>query len=106
MKSSRTAPTELAPGLTLTILKTDVNFQRFQGYVSLTHEGKTLWLNNLSAKETVDLYSQQYSHPYSLVVTAVNDEGVAGYLLLPAARKGGLFAGGARRVYCEVRVAA
>lgn len=80
----KNSPTELAPGLTLTILKTDVNFQRFQGYVSLTHEGKTLWLNNLSAKETVDLYSQQYSHPYSLVVTAVNDEGVAGYLLLPA----------------------
>ncbi len=80
----KNSPTELAPGLTLTILKTDANYQRFRGYISLTHEGKTLWLNNLSAKETVDLYSQQYNHPYSLVVTAVNDEGVAGYLLLPA----------------------
>jgi hypothetical protein len=77
-------PTELAPGVTLTVLKTDVSYQRFRGYVSLTNEGKTLWLNNLSAKESVDLFSQHSNHPYSLVVTAVNDDGVAGYLLLPA----------------------
>ena len=78
------SPTELAPGVTLTILKTDVNYQRFNGYISLTNEGKTMWLKNLSAREAVDLYSQQSSHPYSLVVTAVNADGVAGYLLLPA----------------------
>jgi hypothetical protein len=80
----KNSPTELAPGVTLTIVKTDVSYQRFKGYVFLTTEGKTLWLNNLSAKEAVDLYSQQYSHPYSLIVTTVNDDGVAGYLLLPA----------------------
>ncbi len=80
----KNAPTELAPGVTLTILKTDVGYQRFKGYVFLSKEGKTLWLNNFSAKEAVDLYSQQYSHPYSLVVTTVSDDGVAGYLLLPA----------------------
>jgi hypothetical protein len=80
----KNAPTELAPGVTLTILKTDVGYQRFKGYVFLSKDGKTLWLNNFSAKEAVDLYSQQYSHPYSLVVTAVSDDGVAGYLLLPA----------------------
>jgi chromosome segregation ATPase len=80
----KNSPTELAPGVTLTILKTDVSEQRFKGYIFLTNEGKTLWLNNLSAKEALDLYSQQYSHPYSLIVTTVNDDGVAGYLLLPA----------------------
>ncbi len=77
-------PIELAPGVTLTVLKTDVAYQRFRGYVSLTNEGKTLWLNNLSAKESVDLFPQDSNHPYSLVVTAVNDDGVVGYLLLPA----------------------
>jgi len=37
-----------------------------------------------NAKEAVDLYAQQYSHPYSLIVTAVSKDGVVGYLLLPA----------------------
>ncbi len=80
----KNSPTELAPGVTLTVLKTDVSYQRFRGYISLTNEGKTMWLKNLSAREAVDLYSQQFNHPYSLVVTAVNADGVAGYLLLPA----------------------
>jgi hypothetical protein len=80
----KNSPTELAPGVTLTVLKTDVSSQRFRGYVSLTNEGKSLWLYNLSAKESVDLFPQDSNHPYSLVVTAVNDDGVAGYLLLPA----------------------
>ncbi|MFZ0961300.1 MAG: hypothetical protein WAO35_10380 [Terriglobia bacterium] len=80
----KNSPTELAPGVTLTVLNTDTSYQRFRGYVSMRNEGKTLWLNNLSAKEAVDLYSQAYSHPYSLVVTSVNDDGVVGYLLLPA----------------------
>ena len=81
---NRGSPAELTPGVTLTVLKTDVSYQRFRGYISLTGEGKTLWLNDLSAKEAVDLYSPQYSHPYSLVVTTVSKDGVVGYLLLPA----------------------
>ncbi len=80
----KNSPTELAPGVTLTVLKTDVDHQRFRGYVSLTEEGKTLWLNNLSAKEAVDLYAQANGHPYSLIVTTVSPDGVVGYMLLPA----------------------
>ncbi|MGD0458294.1 MAG: hypothetical protein ABSC21_11195 [Terriglobia bacterium] len=76
--------TELAPGVTLTVLNTGVSYQRFRGYISLTNEGKTLWLNNLNAKEAVDLYAQQYSHPYSLIVATVSKDGVVGYLPLPA----------------------
>jgi hypothetical protein len=78
------SPTQLAPGVTLTILKTDASYQRFRGYIALTNEGKTLWLNDLRAKEAVDLYAQQNSHPYSLIVTTVRKDGVVGYLLLPA----------------------
>ena len=80
----KNSPAELAPGVTLTVLKTDASYQRFRGYISLTNEGKTLWLNDLSAKEAVDLYAQQYSHPYSLIVTTVRTDGVVGYLLLQA----------------------
>ena len=83
-EAANNSPCELAPGVTLTVLKTDVTYQRFRGYISLTNEGKTLWFNNLNAKEAVDLYAQQYSHPYSLIVTTVSKDGVVGYLLLPA----------------------
>ena len=80
----RNSPTELAPGVALTVLKTDVSHQRLRGYIFLPNEGKTLWLNNVGAKEAVDFYAQQYSHPYSLIVTTVSNDGVVGYLLLPA----------------------
>ena len=83
-ETGKNSPTELAPGVTLTVLHTDVSYQRFRGYVTLTHEGKTLWLSNLSANEAVDLYSKTNSHPYSLIVTTVSNDGVVGYLLLPA----------------------
>ena len=83
-EAANNSPCELAPGVTLTVLKTDVTYQRFRGYISLTNEGKTLWLNDLSAKEAVDLYAEQFSRPYSLIVTTVSKDGVVGYLLLPA----------------------
>ncbi len=80
----KNSTTELAPGVALTVLKTDVRHQRLRGYIFLPNEGKTLWFNNLSAREAVDFYEKQSSHPYSLVVTTVSRDGVVGYLLLPA----------------------
>ena len=74
----------LAPGVSLTVIRTDVSYQRFAGYVSLTSEGRTLWLPNGGAQEAVDFYSKQANRPYDLVVTTVSKRGVVGYLLLPA----------------------
>ncbi len=74
----------LAPGVSLTVIRTDVSYQRFAGYVSLTGEGRTLWLPNGGAQEAVDFYSKQANRPYDLVVTTVSKRGVVGYLLLPA----------------------
>ena len=73
----------LAPGVSLTVIRTDVSYQRFAGYVSLTTEGRTLWLPNEGAQEAVDFYSKQAKRPYDLVVTTVSKRGVVGYLLLP-----------------------
>ena len=41
------------------MLKTDVGYQRFRGYVSFTNDGRTVWFNNLNANEAVDLYARQ-----------------------------------------------
>lgn len=78
------SPTEITPGVSLTVLKTNTSYQRFRGYVSLTTEGRTLWLENMGAQEAVDLFPHDTSHPYSLIITRVNPHGVVGYLLLPA----------------------
>jgi septal ring factor EnvC (AmiA/AmiB activator) len=81
-------PTEIVPGIALTVLKTNPRYQRFRGYVSLTAEGRTLWLDDLGAQESLDLYPHDTSHPYSLVITRVNPNGVTGYLLLPGDAQG------------------
>ena len=88
---------ELAPGVSLTVIRTDVSYQRFAGYVSLTTEGRTLWLPNEGAQEAVDFYSKQAKRPYDLVVTTVSKRGVVGYLMLPAGgSRGGREAAGNR----------
>lgn len=81
---ARNSPTELAPGISLTVLKADPRFQRIRGYVTLTAEGRTLWLENLGAHKSVDFYAQEAAHPFSLVITRVDPHAVAGYLLFPA----------------------
>jgi hypothetical protein len=76
--------TELVPGIALTVLKTDTGRQRIRGYLSLTHEGRTLWLDNLGIQESLDLFPRDAVRPYSLVITHITSENVAGYLLLPS----------------------
>ncbi|MGD1158393.1 MAG: hypothetical protein ABSA41_21575 [Terriglobia bacterium] len=78
------SPTEITPGVSLTVLNTNTSYQRFRGYVSLTTEGRTLWLENMGAQEALDLFPHDTDHPYSLIITRVNPHGVVGYLLLPA----------------------
>ena len=51
---------------------------------SLAAEGRTLWLDNLSVEESLDLFPRGAIRPYSLVITYIAANEVAGYLLLPA----------------------
>ena len=87
-EATRNSTVELAPGVSLTVLKTNVSYQRFEGYVSLTNEGRTLWLGNAGLRQATSFYCEQAARPYDLVVTGVNRNGVVGYLLVPAANQG------------------
>ena len=87
-EATRNSTVEIAPGVTLTVLKTDVSYQRFEGYVSLTSEGRTLWLRKTGLRQATSFYSEQADRPYDLVVTGVNRDGVVGYLLVPNASQG------------------
>jgi hypothetical protein len=83
-EAAKNSTVTLAPDVSLTVVRTDVRYQRFAGYISLTTEGRTLWLPNGGANESVDFYSKRANHPYDLVVTTISKRGVVGYLLLPA----------------------
>ncbi len=83
-EATRNSPAQLAPGVALTVLRTNVGRQRFRGYVTLASGGQKLWLDNLGVQESLDLFPNDASHSYSLVITQINAHGVVGYLLMPA----------------------
>jgi len=74
---------EVVPGITLTVTHTDARYQRFDGYLELIEDSRTLWLSKVAAQQAVPFYFKQGGQPYDMVVTAVSRNGVVGYLLVP-----------------------
>jgi hypothetical protein len=83
-EASSNSPDQIAPGVALTVLKTNAKHQRFRGYISLEDGKRKLWLDNLGVQESLELFPNDANHPYSLVITQINPHSVVGYLLLPA----------------------
>ncbi len=80
---------ELVPGISLTVTRTDARYQRFDGYLELVEDSRTLWLSKVSVQQAVPFYAKQGAKPYDLVVTTVNHDGVVGYLLVPGDKNPG-----------------
>ena len=74
---------ELAPGISLYILRTDVRYQRYAGYVDFAPDSRTVWIENQGAQQPMVFRRKEGGEPYELVVTGVQRRGVAGYMLLP-----------------------
>ena len=74
---------EIAPGVTLQISHTDVNYQRFDGYVFLMPDRRTIWIRRQSADSPVVLYNKEDGRSRELVITRVTKYSVVGYLLVP-----------------------
>ncbi|HEY6292451.1 MAG TPA: hypothetical protein VI455_12950 [Terriglobia bacterium] len=83
-EASKDSAQELESGISLTVTKTNVGYQRFEGYLTLASESRTLWLRDVGAQQSVVFFARESSQPYDLVVTAVSANGVVGYLMLPA----------------------
>lgn len=75
---------ELAPGISLGITKTNVAYRRFDGWLWLMPDRKTVWVRSQSAHRPVVFYSKEDSRPRELVITHVTKDAAVGYLLLPA----------------------
>lgn len=76
---------ELARGISVHITRTDPSYQRYGAWVSLTPDGRTLWVERHGIEQPVVFYRQQDGERCELVVTRVARDSVVGYLLLPVA---------------------
>ncbi|MGH9647499.1 MAG: hypothetical protein ACRD4E_11865 [Bryobacteraceae bacterium] len=73
----------IAAGISLQVNSTDVSYQRLNGSV-LAPDGHTTWLRQLKIQEPVFLTSLVDGRTSELVITSVNKNGAAGYVLVPA----------------------
>ena len=77
---------ELVPGITLQVDHTSVGYQRFNGWVFLMPDRRTIWVRDQSVQRPLEFYSRQDGRSRELVITRVTKYSVVGYVLLPADR--------------------
>ncbi len=86
---------EVAPGILLHVDKTDIAYRRYRGWLELVEEGKFVWLRDESMLQPVPFYTKSGTLRHDLVVTSLDSNGVAGYVLFPS--KGEMEAAGQNR---------
>jgi sortase A len=74
----------LSPGISLGLTATDAIDHRASGWIWVMPDRRTIWLRNQSAQQPVIFYGHLDGKQRELVITRVDHNSVAGYLLLPA----------------------
>jgi chaperonin cofactor prefoldin len=74
---------ELAPGVNLDVSHTDISHQRFDGWVSLMPDRRTIWIHGRGLQQPLVFYNQGDDRPRELVVTRVTKYSVVGYVVEP-----------------------
>ncbi len=74
---------ELAPGVNVTVSHTDILHQRFDGWVWLMPDRRTIWVHGRGLQQPLTFFNQGDDRPRELVVTRVTKYSVLGYLLVP-----------------------
>jgi hypothetical protein len=75
---------ELIPGVSPRIRGVNPGHQRYHGTLWLQQDQRTVWLKDQSIHEPVRFFHKDGGEPYELVMTDVNKNSVAGYILVPA----------------------
>jgi hypothetical protein len=88
-EASKGRTTEIVPGVSLQILGTNSEYQRFRGSLWLLSDRRTVWLNQESVNQPVRFYSKESTDPYELIVTGVRKRSVTGFLMIPAQQAAG-----------------
>lgn len=74
---------EVVPGVTLTVSKTDVAYQRIEGRIHVIEDGRILWVRSLGIQQPATFYIHADERPYQIVVTRVARDSAIGYVLTP-----------------------
>ncbi len=74
---------ELVPGVSLHLTKTDIRHQRYQGWLWLAANRRTIWVRGQGIQRPVVFYPTPGGEAYELVITRVNQKDATGYLLIP-----------------------
>jgi predicted nucleic acid-binding Zn-ribbon protein len=74
---------ELAQGVSMDVSHTDALHQRFDGWIWLMPDRKTIWLHNRGIQQPVTFYTEGDARPRELVVTRVTKYSLIGYILMP-----------------------
>jgi predicted nucleic acid-binding Zn-ribbon protein len=76
---------QVASGIYVTVSHTDVAHQKVDGWMQLADEGRIVWIRGLGAQEALTFATRSDSRTHELVFTAIQPNGVSGYVLLPTA---------------------
>ena len=82
-EASKNRTTELAPGVSLHITKTNVSKQTADGWVQLVPDGKTLWVHSQGILQPMVFFTQKDSRPEQFVITRVGKDNIVGYMRIP-----------------------
>jgi len=76
---------EVAPGVNLTVTHTDIGRQRYNGWVFLMPDRRTLWIQGRGLQQPLAFYSGDDGKPREVVITRVTKYSVIGHVNMPAA---------------------
>jgi hypothetical protein len=74
---------ELAQGVSMNASHTDVLHQRFDGWIWLMPDRKTIWLHSRGIQQPLTFYTEGDARPRELVITRVTKYSLIGYILMP-----------------------
>jgi hypothetical protein len=74
---------EVAAGISLNVTQTNVNYQRFAGWITHAADRRTLWIEDQGVQQPIAFRPNQGGEAIELVATSVKKNGVVGYVLLP-----------------------
>jgi hypothetical protein len=76
----------LLPGVSVSVESTDAEHHRYNGWVWLSEDRRTVWIRNQAAQVPLTIYQQTGGPPLQLVVSQVHQHDVTGYLLVPGSQ--------------------
>jgi predicted nucleic acid-binding Zn-ribbon protein len=74
---------ELSSEISMDLTSTDIQYQRYSGWVYYEPDRRYLWVRNQGAMQPVVFYDRSQGRQYQVVITSIREGSAAGYLLVP-----------------------